>query len=58
MAGSSLFLMKSISMDIMDGSLAHFMNPIVIIGTFLLLAYSKVRPPVIVAGCLLLGWLL
>jgi chromate transporter len=58
MTGASLFLMKSISVDITDGSIAHFMNPLVIIGTFLLLAYSKVRPPVIVAGCLLLGWLL
>ena len=58
MTGSSLFLMKDISMDITDGSLAHFMNPIVIAGTFLLLAYSRLRPPFIVAGCLLLGWLL
>lgn len=58
MAGSSLFLMKNVSMDITDGSIAHFMNPIVIVGTFLLLAYTKVRPPFIVAACLLLGWLL
>lgn len=58
MAGSSLYLMKSISVDITDGSIAHFMNPIVIVGTVLLLAYSKVRPPFIVAGCLLLGWAL
>ena len=58
MAGSSLFLMKNISIDITDGSIAHFMNPIVIVGAFLLLAYTKMRPPLIVAACLLLGWLL
>lgn len=58
MAGATFFLMKNISVDITDGSLDHYMNIVVITGTFCLLSFTKIRPPFIVIGCLLLGWLL
>ena len=58
MLGATLFLMKSVSIDIMDGSMLPFMNIIVFSGTFLSLTYSKIQPPYIVLLCLLLGLVL
>lgn len=58
MCGATLFLMKSISMDIMNGFVEHSLNIAVIAGTFAILSFTKVRPPFIVIGCLLLGWLI
>lgn len=57
MTGATFFLMKNISLDITDGSMAHILNPIVIITTFVLLGTKRIRPPYIVLGCLFLGWL-
>ncbi len=55
MAGASLYLMKNISIDITDGTAQPFINISVILGTFLLLSFTKLRAPVIVLICLLLG---
>lgn len=57
MAGATLFLTKSISMDIINGFVEHSLNILVIAGTFFLLSFTKMRPPFIVIGCLVLGWL-
>ncbi|RFM30311.1 chromate efflux transporter [Deminuibacter soli] len=57
MCGATLYLTKNISMDIMNGFVEHSLNIAVIVTTFLLLGFTKIRPPFIVIGCLLLGWL-
>lgn len=58
MTGATFFLLKNISVDVTDGSMAHFLNPIVIISTFFLLKWGHIRPPFLVLGCLILGWLI
>jgi chromate transporter len=55
MTGSTIFLLKDISVDITTGGLVPFANNIVIIGTFLLLSFTKLRPQFIPLFCLLLG---
>ena len=55
MIGSTVFLMKDISVDITGGSLVPFANIIVVAGTFCLLAFTKIRPQFIPLFCLLLG---
>lgn len=55
---ASLYLMKDISVDISEATLTPFLNIVVIAGTFVLLTFTKVRPPYIVWLCLILGWLL
>jgi chromate transporter len=57
MLGATFFLLKRVSLDIMDGTFLPFVNIVVITGTFCLLAFTKARPPFIVLACLLLGWL-
>ena len=57
MAGATIFLMKTVSMDILDGSPIPLINIIVITGTFLTLSFTKLNPPYIVLACLLLGWI-
>ncbi len=57
MIGATFYLMKSISIDIIDGSLIPFLNIFVLSGTFALLRFTKIRPPYIVLICLLLGWI-
>ena len=53
MIASTFYLMKDISLlDVKPGSL---INAIVIAGTFTLLQYTRIPPPFIVIGCLLLG---
>lgn len=55
MVAATLYLMKDISLlEIKAGSL---LNAIVIAATFNLLQYTKILPPVIVLGCLLMGYL-
>lgn len=53
MIASTFYLMKDISL--LDVKLGSLMNAIVIAGTFTLLQYSKLPPPFIVIGCLILG---
>ena len=56
MIGSTLYILKDISL--LDASIISAMNLTVILGTFLLLCYTRIPSPVIVAVCLLLGYLL
>ena len=57
MLGATFFLMKRVSLDIMDKTFLPFANIAVIAGTFYLLAFTKTRSPFIVLACLLLGGL-
>lgn len=57
MTGSTFYLMKAISLDVMDGTGIPILNIAVIVGTFLLLAFTKFRAPFIAFICLFLGWL-
>jgi len=52
---SSLYLMKDISVNVIDGNIEHIINITTIAGTFLLLKYTKIHAPYIVLICLLLG---
>lgn len=54
---SSLYLMKDISVNVIDGHIEHIINITTIAGTFLLLKLTKVKAPYIVLICLLLGLL-
>lgn len=54
--GSTLYIMKDITL--IDGSINSLINIGVMAGTFLLLQYTRIASPFIVAACLLLGYLL
>jgi chromate transporter len=54
MIASTLYIMKDISL--IDGKIVSMLNIIVMLVTFLLLQFTKVASPVIVAACLLLGY--
>lgn len=54
MIGSTFFIMKDIS--IMEAKTISFINVGVIAGTLLLLLYSRIPSPVIVAACIALGY--
>lgn len=56
MIGATFFLMKNISLDIIDGTMIPIMNIVIITGTFLALTYTKIKAPFIVLICLLIGW--
>jgi chromate transporter len=56
MIASTLYIMKDISL--IDGTASSLINISVIVITFLLLRFTKVASPVIVAASLLLGYLL
>jgi len=58
MLGSTFFLLKTISLDVRNGTFLPYMNVLVIMGTFSILAFTKIRPPYVVLSCLLLGWIL
>lgn len=53
MIAATLYLVKDVS--IMSVSTVSFINIAVILGTFLVLLYSKIPPPFIVIFCLLIG---
>lgn len=55
MIASTFYIMKDISITALQT--VSFINIGVILGTFLLLHFTKLPPPLIVAGCLLLGFL-
>ena len=57
MTGSTLYMMKAISLDVMDGTGIPILNIAVISGTFLLLVFTKFRAPYIAFICLFLGWI-
>ena len=59
MTASTLYLMKDISIvEILDGKAISFVNIGVIIGTFLILTFTRLPAPVIVVACLLIGWII
>ena len=55
MIGSTFYILKDIS--ILEAKTISALNLAVILSTFLLLCYTKLPSPVIVAGCLLLGYI-
>ncbi len=55
MIASTLFLMQAVSINITNGKLISYANVFVIIGTFLLLTFSKIFPQLVPVFCLLLG---
>lgn len=58
MAASTLFLMKDIAIfERNESSTISFLNVGVIAGTFLILTFTKLPAPVIVVGCMILGWI-
>jgi chromate transporter len=58
MIGSTIFLLKDISVDITSGTLEPFINTAVIVGTFLLLVFTRMRPQFIPLLCFVLGVIL
>ncbi|MEO6813530.1 MAG: chromate efflux transporter [Ginsengibacter sp.] len=55
MWASFLYLLKDISITVLDT--VSFVNIFVIIGTFYLLTFTKIPPPLIVLGCLIIGFI-
>lgn len=55
MWASSLYLLKDISVTAFNT--VSFVNVLVIFGTFSLLTFTKIPPPFIVLGCLILGFI-
>jgi len=55
MIAATFYLMKDITL--LDVKLNSLFNAIVISGTFLLLQFTRIAPPLIVVTCLLLGYL-
>ena len=55
MFASTFYIMKDIS--ITSFKTISFINLGVMLSTFLLLSYTKIPPPFIVLGCLLLGFI-
>lgn len=53
MIAATLYLLKDVS--IMSFSVTSYINIAVILGTFLVLQYTKIPPPLIVLFCLLIG---
>lgn len=56
MIASTLYIMRDISL--MQASVTSFVNITIIVVTFLLLKYSRIPSPFIVAACLALGYVL
>lgn len=58
MVASTLYLMKDLSvLGIIKGSIPGLLTAMVIVGTILTLAYTRLPAPFIAASCLILGWL-
>jgi len=55
MIGSTIFLLRDISVDVTNGNLLPFANIIVIIGTFLLLSFTRLRPQFVPLFCFIVG---
>jgi chromate transporter len=55
MIAATFYLMKDISL--LDVKVSSLLNATVIAGTFSLLQYTRIPPPFIVLGCLLLGYI-
>jgi chromate transporter len=58
MAASTVFLTRDISfIDVIDGKMISMLQISVIVGTFLVLMFTRIPAPIIALGCLLLGWI-
>lgn len=58
MTGATFYLMKdTFLIALFEGRLIAIWDIFIIIGTFLLLRLNKIPAPLIVMGCLLLGYL-
>ena len=55
MAAAAAYLLNGLVFPI--SHISGFISPAIIIGTFFLLKYSKVPPPIIVIFCVILGWI-
>ena len=55
MAAAAAYLLNGLVFS--SSHISEFLSPAVIVGTFCLLKYSKVPPPVIVIFCVILGWI-
>jgi chromate transporter len=55
MIGSTLFLMKVVTIDITPSPTLSLLNFIVIIGTFVLLSFTKILPQLVPLLCLIVG---
>lgn len=55
MIGSTFFLLKDISIDVTDGTVVSFANLFVIIGTFILLSFTRLRPQFVPLFCFIIG---
>ena len=55
MIGSTIFLLRDISVDVTNGNLLPFANITVIIGTFLLLTFTRLRPQFVPLFCFIVG---
>lgn len=56
MIASTLYIMKDISL--VDAKMASLVNILVIVSTFLLLQFTRIASPILVAACLVLGYFL
>ena len=54
MVASTAYFMKDV--NLLDLNISSLVNAIVILGTFLLLQFTKIPAPVVVAACLILGF--
>ena len=58
MTASTIFLTRDISfIDAIDGKVVSMLQISVIVGTFMVLMFSRIPAPIIALGCLLLGWI-
>ncbi len=55
MIGSTIFLLKDVSVDVTSGALVPFANIAVIVGTFLLLSFTKLKPQFVPLFCFIIG---
>ena len=55
MAAAAAYLLNGLVFP--SSHISGFISPAIIIGTFFLLKYSKVPPPIIVIFCVILGWI-
>ena len=55
MAAAVAYLLNGLVFS--SSHISEFLSPAIIIGTFILLKYSKLPPPIIVTFCVILGWI-
>ncbi|MEN9686632.1 MAG: chromate efflux transporter [Bacteroidota bacterium] len=59
MAGATCYLIKDTFLyDLLDGKMNGIWSLLIVLATFLLLNSNRIKAPIIVMACLLLGWLI